>query len=101
AQREPLCEAAVVDEADRRAVLADELEERGVDRRPDRVVADLEPGGDAGAAVRVLPLVERRVRAELAHVLERHRDLQVELLRDAGVDELDRAAARDEAADLL
>ncbi len=35
-EREPLGEAPVVDEDDRRAVRADELEDRGVDRRPDR-----------------------------------------------------------------
>ncbi len=35
-QREPLGEPAVVDEDDRRAVLAHELEDGGVDRRPDR-----------------------------------------------------------------
>ena len=35
-QREPLGEAAVVDEDDRRAVLLDELEDRRVDRGPDR-----------------------------------------------------------------
>ena len=35
-EREPLGEAAVVDEDDRRAVRADELDERRVDRRPDR-----------------------------------------------------------------
>jgi hypothetical protein len=35
AERETLGEPAVVDEDDRRAVLADELEDRGVDRGPD------------------------------------------------------------------
>ena len=39
AQREALGAAAVVDEDDRRAVLADELEQLGVDRRPDRACA--------------------------------------------------------------
>ena len=37
----------------------------------------------------------------LAHVVERHDHLEVELLAGAGVDELDRAVAGDEAADLL
>ena len=78
AQGEPLGEAAVVDEHDRRAVLLDELEQRRVDRRPDRAA---------------LP--------RLAHVLERDDDPQVELLARARVHELDRAPARDEAADLL
>ena len=35
---------------------------------------------------------------ELAHVLDRHDDLQVELLRDAGVDELDRPRRRRRSA---
>jgi hypothetical protein len=39
-------------------------------------------------------------RAEFAHVFEGNDDLQVELLRDTGVDELDRPRTRDEAADL-
>ena len=78
AQREALGETAVVDEDDRGAVLAHELEERRVDRRPDRVAL-----------------------ARLAHVLERNDDAEVELLARAGVDELDRPAAGDEAADLL
>ena len=77
-QRQPLGEAAVVDEDDRRAVRADELEDLRVDRGPDRLLL-----------------------LGLAHVVERHDDLQVELLRAAGVDELDLAPARDEAADLL
>ena len=40
-QREPLGQAAVVDEDDRRAVGADEREELRVDRRPDRAEAAL------------------------------------------------------------
>ena len=40
-------------------------------------------------------------RAELAQVLDRHDDLEIELLARARVDELDRAVAGDEAADLL
>ena len=41
AQRQPLGAAAVVDEHDRRPVLADELEDLGVDRRPDRLARRL------------------------------------------------------------
>ena len=77
-QREALGQPAVVDEDDGRPVLLDELQNFRVDRRPDR------------------PLLAR-----LAHVLERHDDFQVELLRPACVDELDRPPARDEAPDLL
>ncbi len=93
-ERQPLGEPAVVDEDDRRPVLLDELEDLGVDRRPDRrrsrpLAAGAEDVGDLG------------VHAGLAHVLERHDDLQVELLRAAGVDELDRPAAGHELPDLL
>ena len=76
--REPLGEAAAVDEDDRRAVLLDELEDRRVDRGPDR----------AGLG-------------RLAHVVERHDDLEIEVLARAGVDDPDRAVAGDEASDLL
>ena len=100
-QREPLGEPAVVDEDDRRAVLLDELEDRRVDRRPDRADALLgtrRPSRRRPARTR---LRERGGRPELAQVLDRHDDLEVELLARAGVDELDRAVAGDEAADLL
>ena len=76
--RQPLGEAAAVDEDDRRAVRLDELEHRGIDRGPDR----------AGLG-------------RFAHVVERNDDLEVELLARARVDELDRAVAGDEAADLF
>jgi hypothetical protein len=56
----------------------DELEDLGVDRRPDRLLL-----------------------LRLAHVVERDDDLQVELLGAAGIYQLDLAPARDEAADLL
>ena len=78
--RQALGEPAVVDEDDRRAVLADELQNLRVDRGPDRVVGALLGHG---------------------HVVERNDDLEVELLRTACIDELDLARARDEAADLL
>ena len=42
--REPLGEAPVVDEHDRRAVLLHEIEECGIDRRPDRPRRRLEAG---------------------------------------------------------
>ncbi|MGH2944305.1 MAG: CHAD domain-containing protein [Solirubrobacteraceae bacterium] len=44
---------------------------------------------------------KRDVGRQLAHVLHGHDDLEVELLRAPRVDELDRPAAGDEAADLL
>src|SRR5262249_2091479 len=85
AEGEPLGKAAVVDEDDRRAVRTDELNECRVDRGPDRA--------------RLVALVARLAR--LAHVLDRDDDLEVELLRDARVDELDRPSSGHEAADLL
>ena len=100
AQRQPLGEPAVVDEHDRRAVRLHEAQELRVDRRPDRLRAELR------ARVHLLPVGrdrvrERRGRAELAHVLDRHDHLEVELLPRPGVDDRDRPAAGDEAADLL
>ena len=55
-QREPLGEAAVVDEDDRRAVRLDEPEDLRVDRRPDRRLTGSVPG------VHLLPVGEHRVR---------------------------------------
>jgi hypothetical protein len=77
AKRKPFGQPAVVDEQDRRAVLLHEPKQLRIDRRPNR---------------RLL---------RFPHVLERHHDLQVELLRGAGVDQLDLTCARDEPADLL
>ena len=99
-QREPLGEATVVHEDDRRAVLLDEAQQLGVDRRPDRARPELRP------RVHLLPvgghgIRQRRRGAELAKILHRHDDLEVELLARAGVDERDRATAADEASDLL
>ena len=59
-QREPLGEAAVVDEDDRRAVRSHELEQRRVDRRPDRraprsVPASNSPVGRTGCETRRQP----------------------------------------------
>ena len=108
--RQPLGAAAVVDEDDRRAVLAHQLEQLGVDRGPDRAAGD-------GCARRGRRRPGRRRRrrcpcrrrpvghvvgVRLAHVLDRHVDLQVERLAHAGVDDRAVAARADEeAADLL
>jgi hypothetical protein len=86
AQREPLGEPPVVDEHDRGAVRTDELDERRVDRRPDRAR---------------LPTLLSALASGLAHVLHRDDDLEVELLGDPGVNQRDRLSARDELADLL
>jgi hypothetical protein len=87
-ERKPFRKPAVVDEDDRRPVGLDELEDLGVDRRPDR-------------ALRAFTMDAFRVGAGLAHVLDGHDDLEVELLRHARVDQLDLACAGDEASDLL
>src|SRR5579871_6450897 len=100
AEGEARGEAAVVDEDDRRAVRLDQSEQLGIHRRPDR--------GDAAfrSAVGHLALAEqwvreRRGRAELAQIVDRYDDLEVELLARAGVDELNRPSPGDEAADLF
>ena len=94
-QREPLGAAPVVDEDQGRAVLAHQLQQLGVDRRPDRLAGGLVPGA--------LERVELDARVtRLDHRLDRHVDLQVERLADAGVDDRARALRADEeAADLL
>ena len=100
-QREPLGEAAVVDEDDRRAVLAHEREQLGVDRRPDR--ADARPRCSTPSTLpsAVGRVVVARVPPGSRMSSTRDDDLEVELLARARVDELDRAVAGDEAADLL
>ena len=101
AKREPLGEAPVVDEDDRRAVRPHELEDRRIDRGPDRAARPLDADAHLDA-VRERRDGERGRRRQLAHVLDRDDDLEVELLADARVDELDLAArAGDEPADLL
>src|SRR5205823_14400075 len=92
-QRQTLREPAVVHEDDRRTVLAHEPEHLGIDRGPDRRSAAL--AASAGKALEV------RTRAGLAHVLDRHHDAEIELLRNARIDEPNRTCPRDEAADLL
>ena len=59
-------------------LILDELQDLRIDRGPDRARL-----------------------ARLAHVLERHHDFQVELIRAPGVDELDWPSAGNEAPDLL
>ena len=99
-QREPLGQAAVVDEDDRGAMLLDEPQHLRIDRRPDRVRAVL------GAAVHLLTvgrhgLREGSGRCELAHVLDRDDHLEIEILARACIHDRDRPTAADEAADLL
>ena len=94
AQREPLGAAAAVDEDQRAAVLAHELEQLRVDRRPDRLAGRLHAGA--------LERIELDVRVGLDHRLDRHVDLEVERLAHAGVhDRAGALRADEEAADLL
>ena len=102
AEREPLREPAVVDEDDRRAVLPDELEDRRVDRGPDR------PARLLHADAHLHAVGERRHgelrRSTRARACPRRgtTTCEVELLPDPCVDELDLASgAGDEPADLL
>jgi hypothetical protein len=89
---ESLGEAAAVREDDRRAVLLDQLEDPGVDGRP-----DAGPGlGVRGRAAGLL--VEREDLAGGGHVLDRNDDLQLERLAGAGVDDR-HVAARSDAAE--
>ena len=100
AQGQPLCKAAVVDEDDRRAVLPDEIEQRGIDRRPDRARRRLVTRAHRHLR-RQRRLAETQIGARLAHVLQRDDHLEIELLPRAGVDELDRPATGDEPSYLL
>ena len=86
AQREPLGQATVVDEDDRRAVLLDQAEQLRVDRRPDRRRVALAAGAEQRIGVRAC--------ARLAHVLDRDDDAEVQLLARAGIDDPDRPSLR-------
>ncbi len=102
---------AGVHEDDRGAVLPDQLQQLGVDGGPDRaaggrlLVAGSHPDQVAAARRGALAAdgrVGHVVRAGLAHVLDRHVDLQVERLADPGVDHPAVApGAHEEAAHLL
>ena len=113
ALRDPLGCAAVVDKDDGGAVLPHQAQQLGVDRRPDRagVGRGVERGLDRAGVDplrRMLQIGMRRLagvgavaplvgeRARLDHVLDRHDDLEVELLGLRGVDDLALAAGPDE-----
>ena len=107
---EPLRSAAAVHEDDRRAVLPDELEQLGIDRRPDRARRGgrlSEPGSRQVAAARRRAIPVHAGSAEvgcvgLGHAVDRHMDLQVERLAHAGVHDAALAPRPDEEpADLL
>ena len=88
AQGEALGQAAVVDEDDRRAVGPHQLEDLRVHRRPDRA-----PGALGARQLDGVVADRRRRVGQLAHVLDRDPDLQVELLGAAGVDHRHRPRA--------
>ena len=96
-QRQPLGEAAVVDEDDRRAVLLDEAQELRVDRRPDRVRAALGAGAISavGGPVRRAVAPSSRM-SSTGTTTWRSSSLRV----PASTSRIGRAAG-DEAADLL
>ena len=82
ALRQALGGAAGVDEDDRRVVFADQLQQLGVDRGPDRALVD------QGLAVGGVPsALGKDGRARFGHVVDGDDDLEVELLGAAGVDD--------------
>ena len=85
-QREPLGQAAVVDEDQRRAVGAHQVEQLGVDRRPDRArrATRRRPARPGSSTGRRRPCRARACRRPGTI------DLQVEPLRGPGVDDRDR-----------
>jgi len=101
AKRQALGEPAVVDENDGRAMSPHEIEDRRVDRRPDRTARLLD------ARTHLDAVGKRRHgkmsgRTQLTHVLDGNDDRKVELLARAGVHQVDLAPrAGDETADLL
>ena len=107
-EREALGAAAVVDEQDRRAVGVDQIDQLGIDRRPDRSACRLAAG--QGVQIRVCAANSQGSRppgdspgdSRLHHRVDGDHDLQVELLADPGVDQPARPPWPDqEAADLL
>ena len=83
---QPLGQPPAVDEDQRRAVRADELEQPRVDRRPDRRPRVAHDAGPLGISA-------FGARSQLRHVLDRHFDGQLQRLLLAGVDDRDRPVA--------
>ncbi len=88
---EPLRQAPAVDEDDGAAVGPDQLQDPGVDGRPD---ARLHLAADDGSA---RPLVLRQHLAQARHVLHGYHDLELQGLAGAGIDD-DDVASRSRAA---
>ena len=78
---EPLGESPVVDEDQRGLVGLDEVEQPWVDRRPDALA---DRTGGCGSTDRFVDDA-----SEVAHVLDRYDDLEVERLSDSGIDDGD------------
>ena len=89
ALREPLAETPAVDEDDRAAMRADQLEDRGVDGRPDARAGFRADGRTAGL------VLERQDLADGGHVLDGDDDLEFERLARARIDDGDVAARPD------
>ena len=95
---QPFSQPAAVAEDDRRAMGPDQLQDPGVDRRPD---ADPRLGSGRRAAGLLL---ERQRLTEAAHVLDRHDHRELERLARARVNDPDlapRTAATQESGDRL
>ena len=98
AQRHALGRAAVVDEDDRRAVLAHQRQQLRVDGRPDRPARRL----PSGQRLQRIALLAGGLLARFGHRLDRHLHAQVKRLAHAGVDDRHLAPRADEEApDLL
>ena len=89
---EPLGEPAGVGEDDGRAVRGDEVDDALLDVRPDRRTRS-SPAAE--------PLTSPVVCAELAEVLDRDDDLELDLLGGRRLDDLDVVRTAEEAGDLL
>ena len=99
-EREPLGEPAVVDEDDRRAMRAHELEQGRIDRRPDR--ADTPLGTRRRGCSRPPRAGSRSARPPGSRMSSTGTTIwRSSSFARAGVDDPDRAIARHEAADLL
>ncbi len=83
---EALGRPAGVAEDDRRAVGEDQLEDAGVDAGPDARAGTVEAIADVAGPRRRLGRRDRLL-AEVAHVLDRDDDVDLERLADAGVDD--------------
>ncbi len=90
--REALGQPARVHEHDRRTMRADQLEDLGMDRRPDRSLRRRRPRG-RGAVHPRHPLRGLGHARQIRHVLDRDDDLDLHRLAESGVDDRHRTRA--------